>query len=79
MVDRRPKTAEITEQKKPSINPPSTAKMDGLVKLRREQFEAKNNKEIQRKNDDCERKKKNDRVILFLLIVKTNCKRIYKR
>ena len=79
LIDRRPKTAEITALKKPSINPPSTAKMDGLVKLRREQLEAKNNKEIQKKIDDRERKNKNERVILFLLIVKTNCKRIYKR
>jgi len=65
-VGQRPKTGEISSLKKPSVNPPSTAKVDAMVKLRREQLEKRKERELAKLVDDNHYHHTSDKVSFLL-------------
>ena len=62
---RKEATQEIAALKKPSINPPSTAKMDALTNKRREQLEARRIKQLKKETEEQTRKEKFKQVLLI--------------
>eukprot|EP00826_Nyctotherus_ovalis_P041683 TRINITY_DN4239_c0_g1_i1.p1 TRINITY_DN4239_c0_g1~~TRINITY_DN4239_c0_g1_i1.p1 ORF type:complete len:487 (+),score=183.92 TRINITY_DN4239_c0_g1_i1:1132-2592(+) len=63
-VDAMPRTTkgEIASLKKPSINPPTTAKTMGMMELRRRQLEERKQRELQKVAEDRQRKGKGSEV-----------------
>ena len=71
-VKEKAKSTEIASLKKPSINPPTTAKMTTAMEKNRKKLEMQRKKEEQKIKEDEDRKKKQKAVkfsIFYKLIV----------